>query len=124
MSTIERARRHSTPNADGIVASLDGRSVTYGFVVLDMLLSANAATILKSQGWEYPAVIIQVLTENYPMLQRTLLYTGFTHGKRRIAQEKVVAIAVRNISCRRRWPKLSEWLRPHRPMSRHIGIAG
>jgi len=56
--------------------SFDGRSVTYEFGELDMLVPAYAATIHKSQGSEYPAVIIAVLTQHYAMLQRNLLYTG------------------------------------------------
>ncbi len=51
-------------------ASFDGRSVTYGFGELDMLVPAYAATIHKSQGSEYPAVIIPVMTEHYAMLQQ------------------------------------------------------
>jgi exodeoxyribonuclease V alpha subunit len=71
------------------------------------------ATIHKSQGSEYPAVIIPVLTQHYAMLQRNLLYTGVTRGKRLVVlvgQKKGVAIAVRNVSGRRRWSKLAEWL--------------
>jgi exodeoxyribonuclease V alpha subunit len=101
------------PNAGEIVTSFDGRSVTYGFGELDMLVPAYAATIHKSQGSEYPAVIIPVLTQHYAMLQRNLLYTGVTRGKRLVVlvgQKKAVAIAVRNISGRRRWSKLGEWL--------------
>jgi exodeoxyribonuclease V alpha subunit len=93
--------------------SFDGRSVTYGFGELDMLIPAYAATIHKSQGSEYPAVIIPVLTQHYAMLQRNLLYTGVTRGKRlvvMVGQKKAVAIAVRNTSGRRRWSKLAEWL--------------
>src|SRR5208337_4511346 len=93
-------------NAGEIVASFDGRSVTYGFGELDMLVPAYAATIHKSQGSEYPAVIIPVLTQHYPMLQRNLLYTGVTRGKKLVVlvgQKKAVAIAVRNVSGRRRW---------------------
>ena len=56
--------------------SFDGRSVTYGFGELDMLVPAYAATIHKTQGSEYPAVIVPVLTQHYAMLQRNLLYTG------------------------------------------------
>jgi exodeoxyribonuclease V alpha subunit len=103
------------PNAGEIVMSFDGRPVTYGFGELDMLVPAYAATIHKSQGSEYPAVIIPVLTQHYAMLQRNLLYTGVTRGKRLVVlvgQKKAVAIAVRNISGRRRWSKLGEWLRP------------
>jgi exodeoxyribonuclease V alpha subunit len=113
-------------NAGEIVASFDGRSVTYGFGELDMLVPAYAATIHKSQGSEYPAVVIPVLTQHYPMLQRNLLYTGVTRGKRLVVlvgQKKAVAIAVRNVSGRRRWSKLAEWLRPGPPVSRQIGMA-
>ena len=77
-----------------------------------MLVPAYAATIHKSQGSEYPAVVIPVLTQHYPMLQRNLLYTGVTRGKRLVVlvgQRKAVAIAV-HISGRRRWSKLQEWL--------------
>ena len=69
------------PETGELVASFDGRSVTYGFGELDTLVPAYAATIHKSQGSEYPAVIIPVLTQHY-MLQRNLLYTGVTRGKR------------------------------------------
>src|SRR5712691_5591155 len=103
------------PDVGEIVVSFDGRSVTYGFGELDMLVPAYAATIHKSQGSEYPAVIIPVLTQHYAMLQRNLLYTGVTRGKRLVVlvgQKKAIAIAVRNVSGRRRWSKLGEWLRP------------
>jgi len=59
-------------------------------------------------------VVIPVMTQHYPMLQRNLLYTGVTRGKKLVVlvgQKKAVAIAVRNVSGRRRWSKLSEWLR-------------
>ena len=59
----------------------DGRAVTYGFGELDTLVPAYAGTIHKSQGSEYPAVIIPVLTQHYAMLQRNLIYTGVTRGK-------------------------------------------
>ena len=60
-------------------------------------------------------MIIPVLTQHYPMLQRNLLYTGITRGKQLVVlvgQKKAVAIAVRNVSGRRRWSKLAEWLCP------------
>jgi len=56
------------PDAGEIAVSFDGRSVTYEFGELDMLVPAYAATIHKSQGSEYPAVIIAVLTQHYAML--------------------------------------------------------
>ena len=58
-------------------------------------------------------VVVPVMTQHYPMLQRNLLYTGVTRGKKLVVlvgQKKAVAIAVRNVSGRRRWSKLSEWL--------------
>ena len=97
------------PDDGELTASFDGRSITYGFGELDTLVPAYAATIHKSQGSEYPAVVIPVLTQHYAMLQRNLLYTGITRGKRLVVlvgQKKAVAIAVRNVSGRRRWSKL------------------
>jgi exodeoxyribonuclease V alpha subunit len=102
------------PDAGELTASFDGRTVTYGFGELDTLVPAYAATIHKSQGSEYPAVVIPVMTQHYSMLQRNLLYTGVTRGKRLVVlvgQKKAVAIAVKNVSGRRRWSKLREWLR-------------
>src|SRR6266571_2838091 len=64
-----------------LVASFDGRAVSYAFGELDTLVPAYAATIHKSQGSEYPAVVIPVMTQHYTMLQRNLLYTGVTRGK-------------------------------------------
>ena len=96
-----------------LTAGFDGRRVTYGFGELDRLVLAYAATIHKSQGSEYPAVVIPVLTQHYAMLQRNLLYTGITRGKRLVVlvgQRKALAIAVKNVSGRRRWSKLDEWL--------------
>ena len=92
--------------------------MTYGFGELDTLVPAYAATIHKSQGSEYPAVVIPVLTQHYAMLQRNLLYTGITPGKRLVilvGQKKAIAIAVHNVSGRRRWSKLDEWLRLSAP---------
>ena len=100
-------------NDSELTASFDGRSVTYGFGELDNLIPAYAATIHKSQGSEYPAVVIPVMTQHYTMLQRNLLYTGVTRGKRLVVlvgQKKAVAIAVKNVSGRLRWSKLREWL--------------
>jgi hypothetical protein len=96
-----------------LTASFDERTVTYSFGELDTLVPAYAATIHKSQGSEYPAVVIPVMTQHYAMLQRNLLYTGVTRGKRLVVlvgQKKAVAIAVRNVSGRRRWSKLAAWL--------------
>jgi exodeoxyribonuclease V alpha subunit len=97
-----------------VAVSFDGRTVSFVFGELDTLVPAYAATIHKSQGSEYPAVVIPVMTQHYAMLQRNLIYTGVTRGKKLVVlvgQKRAVAIAVKNISGRRRWSKLDEWLR-------------
>ena len=81
------------PEEGELTASFDGRSVTYGFGELDTLVPAYAVSIHKSQGSEYPAVVIPVMTQHYAMLQRNLLYTGVTRGKRLVVlvgQKKAV----------------------------------
>jgi hypothetical protein len=96
-----------------IVIDFDSRSVSFQFGELDQLVLAYATTIHKSQGSEYPVVVIPVLTQHYVMLQRNLLYTGVTRGKRLVimlGQKKAVAMAVKNTSSRRRWSKLRDWL--------------
>lgn len=106
------------PDLGELTARFDGRAVTYGFGELDTLVPAYAVTIHKSQGSEYPAVVIPVMTQHYTMLQRNLLYTGVTRGKRLVVlvgQRRAVAMAVRNVSGRRRWSKLAEWLRAGEP---------
>ena len=103
------------PELGEVTARFDNRVVTYGFGELDALAPAYATTIHKSQGSEYPAVVIPLLTQHYVMLQRNLLYTGVTRGKRLcvlVGQRKAIAIAVKAATGRRRWSKLREWLRP------------
>ena len=98
-----------------LTASFEGRAVEYGFGELDELVLAYATTIHKAQGSEYPAVVIPLATQHYAMLARNLLYTGVTRGKRLVVivgSRKALAMAVRNGGARRRWSKLSEWLRP------------
>ena len=96
-----------------LVAAFDGREVAYGFGELDELVLAYAATIHKSQGSEYPAVVIPLTTQHYAMLARNLLYTGVTRGKRLVVlvgSKRALGIAVRNGAARRRWTRLGEWL--------------
>ena len=96
-----------------LAVRFDDRTVVFAFGELDTLVPAYAATIHKSQGSEYPAVVIPVMTQHYTMLQRNLLYTGVTRGRKLVVlvgQKRAVAIAVKNASGRRRWSKLDEWL--------------
>jgi exodeoxyribonuclease V alpha subunit len=97
-----------------MVIAFDGRPVTYGFGELDEIVLAYATTIHKAQGSEYPAVVIPLTTQHYPMLQRNLIYTAVTRGRRLVVivgQKKALAIAVKGKQTRRRWSKLKEWLR-------------
>ena len=102
------------PEAGELAASFDGRSVTYGFGELDTLVPAYAATIHKSQGSEYPAVVIPVLTQHYAMLQRISSTPASPEARgwwSLSGQKKAIAITVRNVSGQRRWSKLDAWLR-------------
>ena len=65
-----------------LTVDFEGREVSYGFAELDELVLAYATTIHRSQGSEYPAVVIPLTTQHYVMLARNLLYTGGTRGKR------------------------------------------
>jgi exodeoxyribonuclease V alpha subunit len=103
------------PQAGELTVDFDGRRVAYSQGELDELALAYATTIHKSQGSEYPAVVIPLATQHYPMLQRNLVYTGVTRGKRLvvlIGQRRALAIAVRGAQAKRRWSKLREWLTP------------
>jgi exodeoxyribonuclease V alpha subunit len=92
----------------------DGRLVVYGFGELDEVILCYATTIHKSQGSEYPVVIIPVSTQHYTMLRRNLIYTGITRGKKLVVlvgQKKALAMAVKGKQPTRRWSKLAERLR-------------
>ena len=96
-----------------VVVTFDGREVVYPYGELDTLVPAFATTIHKSQGSEYPAVVIPIVTQHFNMLARNLLYTGVTRGKQLvvlIGQRKAIGMAVRGGSAKRRWTKLREWL--------------
>jgi exodeoxyribonuclease V alpha subunit len=96
-----------------ISIDFDGRSVVYGYGELDEVMLCYATTIHKSQGSEYPAVVIPMMTQHYTMLERHLLYTGITRGAKLVVivgQKKALAMAVRGTRDRRRWSKLREWL--------------
>lgn len=92
----------------------DSREVIYDFGELDELALAYAITIHKSQGSEFPAVVIPVATQHYMLLQRNLLYTGVTRGRRLVVlvgQEKALGLAVRNNRAEKRFSGLLARLR-------------
>ncbi|NCB33639.1 MAG: DUF3987 domain-containing protein, partial [Erysipelotrichia bacterium] len=90
------AIRHSDSE---FVVRYDSNDVTYSFDDADQLTLAYAVTIHKSQGSEFPVVIVPILTQHYMMLQRNLLYTGMTRAKKLmilVGSRKAVSMAVRN----------------------------
>jgi exodeoxyribonuclease V alpha subunit len=94
---------------DELIVTFDGRRVRYPFGELDELVLCYATTIHKSQGSEYPVVVIPVSTQHYMMLKRNLIYTGITRGKRLVVlvgQKRALAMAVKGKQVGRRWSKL------------------
>ena len=94
-----------------VTVTIDEREIVYDYADLDELIHAYAVSIHKSQGSEYPAVVIPVLTQHYVMLQRNLLYTGVTRGKKLVVivgTKKAMAIAVRNNKTLKRYTLLKE----------------
>jgi len=97
-----------------IVIRYDQREVRYDTSELDEVVPAYAATIHKSQGSEFPVVIIPLAMQHYMMLQRNLIYTGVTRGKQLvvlIGQKKALMQAVRNNQTRRRYSGLLQRLK-------------
>jgi exodeoxyribonuclease V alpha subunit len=91
--------------AEEILVDFYGRQVAYDYTELDELTLAYAISIHKSQGSEYPAVIVPILTQHYALLQRNLLYTAVTRAKQLVVlvgTTKALAIALGNDTPRRR----------------------
>ena len=102
------------PAEQTVVVQVDDREVLYDFSDVDELTLAYAMTVHKSQGSEYPAVILPTHTTHYPMLQRNLLYTAITRAKKLlvvVGTKKAIAIATRNDAILRRCSRLAERLR-------------
>jgi exodeoxyribonuclease V alpha subunit len=96
-----------------VVIRFDQRPVKYDFGELDELSLAYAVTVHKAQGSEFPAVVIPLATQQYMLLQRNLIYTGITRGKKLvvlIGQRKALRIAVSNNKTQRRYSGLLEAL--------------
>jgi len=92
----------------------DNRLIEYDSTELDELVLAYAVTIHKSQGSEYPVVVMPILMTHYVMLQRNLVYTGITRAKRLlviVGTKKALSLAVRNVTVTRRNTMLKERLR-------------
>jgi exodeoxyribonuclease V alpha subunit len=101
-----------------LTAAFDGRPVVYEWSEADELVHAFAASIHKSQGSEFPAVVVPLLTQHYLMLQRNLLYTAITRARQLcvlVGTRKAVNIAVRNATVAKRWSGLAQRLQAPRP---------
>ena len=101
------------PIQQAVMVQVDDREVSYDFSDADELTLAYAMTVHKSQGSEYPCVILVMHPAHYPMLQRNLLYTALTRAKRLlvvVGTKKALAIATRNDAIRRRFSRLAERL--------------
>jgi len=104
------------PVEQQVAIRFDERVVKYSFGELDEVSLAYAVTIHKSQGSEFPAVVIPLATQHYMLLERNLIYTGITRGKRLlvlIGQKKALGIAVHNDRPQRRYTGLLSTLRGH-----------
>jgi len=97
-----------------LLIEFDGRAVNYDVSDLDELSLAYATSIHKSQGSEYPAVVIPLAMQHFMMLERNLLYTGVTRGKKLvviIGQAKALALAVKNLRSSSRITALTQRLK-------------
>ncbi len=95
--------------------SFDERVVPYDFDELDELTPAYAISIHKSQGSEYPAVVIPLMRQHYMLLQRNLVYTGVTRGKKLVVlvgESRALHMAVKNNRTHRRYTRLALRLHP------------
>jgi len=102
------------PEEREVTIHYDGREVLYDFGELDEIAHAFAITIHKSQGSEFPVVIIPVAMQHFLLLQRNLIYTGLTRGKRFVVivgQKKALSLAVRNGQSTQRHSALLKRLR-------------
>jgi exodeoxyribonuclease V alpha subunit len=107
------------PEMHQVHALFDGRAVVYDFLELDELVHAYAVSVHKSQGSEFAAVVIPMLTQHYMMLQRNLLYTAVTRARRLavlVGQPKAISIAVRNGKVAERYTGLQERLSRTQPV--------
>jgi exodeoxyribonuclease V alpha subunit len=105
---------HVDADARVLTVNFEGRDITYDFGELDEIMPAYAVSVHKSQGSEYPAVVIPLLTQHYMLLQRNLLYTAVTRGKKLVVlvgSRKALAIAVKNAKTQKRYTGLSARLK-------------
>ena len=92
-----------------VTITFDGREVVYDFSDLDEIVPAYAVSVHKSQGSEYPVVIIPIVTQHYILLQRNLIYTAVTRGKNLVVivgSKKAMAMGINNNKTLQRFTRL------------------
>ncbi len=106
------------PTDQTVFVDFDGRRVAYDYGDLDELSLAYATTVHKSQGSEYPAVVIPIATSHYMLLERNLLYTAVTRGRKLVVlvgQRKALAVAVKRAGSGKRLTNLRHRLGARAP---------
>lgn len=99
------------PEDKYLTINFDGIDIQYTFGEMDEIVLAYAATIHKSQGSEFPAVVMPMTMQHFILLQRNLLYTGITRGKKYVVivgEKKAMAMAIKNNTARVRYTRLAE----------------
>jgi exodeoxyribonuclease V alpha subunit len=97
------------PEEREVIIAFDDREIGYDFFELDEIVLAYAVSVHKSQGSEYPVVVIPVLTQHYVLLQRNLIYTAVTRGRNLVVMvgtRKALAIGVNNNKTQKRYTRL------------------
>jgi len=97
------------PDVQELIVRFDGREIVYDFGDLDEIMLAYAVSVHKSQGSEYPAVVLPVSTQHYALLQRNLIYTAITRGRRLVVMvgtARALALAVHNNKTQHRFTHL------------------
>lgn len=100
--------------AQTLTVDFEGRAVEYDWSEADELTLAYAVTVHKSQGSEFPAVVLPMLTQHYVMLQRNLLYTAVTRAAQLcvlVGNKKAISIAIKNNKVSQRWSGLAKRLK-------------
>jgi exodeoxyribonuclease V alpha subunit len=98
------------PEEQRLLVRFEDRVVGYEWSELDQLVLAYAISIHKSQGSEYPAVVVPILSQHYVMLQRNLLYTAITRARRLVVlvgSKRAIAMVVRNSRVQHRYTGLA-----------------
>ncbi|UCE52961.1 MAG: ATP-dependent RecD-like DNA helicase [Desulfobacterales bacterium] len=97
-----------------VMIAFDDREVSYDYSELDEIVLAYAISVHKSQGSEYPVVVMPILTQHYVLLQRNLIYTAATRGRNlvvMVGSRKALAIGVHNDKTQKRYTRLRQRLR-------------